>query len=739
MATARYYRFTPCCVGAHPSFFLVPTTELPFLPKVYSYSGPTITDSMGYSLEAGKCYYVEEFLSADLPWVASLFPCPEPDPVTLLPFIETSIEGDCKDMEPTVECPCTIPENNNYVSYSLQSCCGGSPSTIYLVDDTLVEGGTYIYTSAAPYAGLVPTTCYTATRISYTGTGVPPYAQGLFADFTLVEEGCGDGSFSSICEYTCLECICTRFQWTGTLSPGTYEITYIDCNNQIATIFIPTDGSWSAKVCLKRVLSTCPNPSICWTTQSFGDCTLNIDTYECPQCYELIDCAGIKDNIYTLNSQVDIYVDTQQVIQIAGDDTCWTVHRTDNDCECAIEVTVQFVFNTCKTCMYPKGYMLTECTTGAIQYTTTDLSDYTTVIIKTDCGGCWTVTELDIIPPSSQPVNVLAGFETCEICNSTFYLLTDCLGILDPIVTITDLSDYVGEVIELKYCPQTCWTVEITDPQEISGEVIVESSFGIRCSECLVALLTPQCATFTNTNNTVGTVEYVDLEGQSGLRIILQGGETSDKACYLYWSARPEITVTEYGVCVDGLCPAPPSPLIYRTVTPGYNTASCSPAYYEKVECTYSELLYKDVLEERYGIANCCPEEMNDWEIKHELLMLQVLVDPNYTCSTASACGCPSNCDCGYISDKIIYSTCATPAPVPSVTCVNYSVFIKVVVGGTVLHYKDCTGKNVAKVIPPNKVKIEYLICGIVGQTAADIYCEFPVQEFSFTESTTPC
>ena len=119
--------------------------------------------------------------------------------------------------------------------------------------------------------------------------------------------------------------------------------------------------------------------------------------------------------------------------------------------------------------------------------------------------------------------------------------------------------------------------------------------------------------------------------------------------------------------------------------------------------------------------------------------MLQVLVDPNYTCSTASACGCPSNCDCGYISDKIIYSTCSTPAPVPPVTCVNYSVFIKVTVGGTVLHYKDCTGKDTAIVIPPDKSTIEYPICGIVGQTAADIYCEFPVQVFSFTESTNPC
>ena len=745
MAIAHYYRFTPCCVGAHPAFFAVPAGGLPFLPKVYTYSGPTVTDSMGYQLEAGKCYYVEELTSTDLAWVASLLLCPTPDPVTLLPYIETSIEGPCPT-EPTAECPCEIPPNPTYISYSLQPCCGGEPTIIYFVDEYLIEDGVYIYTSSSPYGGLVSPACYTANRYSYTGAGVPPFPQGLISDFALVEEGCGNGTepYTSICDYLCLTCECRRFLWTGTVDTGTYEITYIDCNNEVQTLDIPKDGTtWTDKVCMKTVLSTCPNPGICWTSESFGDCTLDTvtDTYECNKCYELVDCAGIEENIYTLNQQVGQYVVTQQVIQIQGSDTCWTVHDTNNDCNCAVNVSVQFVYSKCDACLNPKGYLLTECTTGATQYTTTDLSEYTNLIIQTDCGGCWTVTELDIIPPTSQPVVVVAGFTDCEICNATFYQLVDCIGVADTIFTITDLSQYVGEIVELKYCPETCWRVSRTTPQEVYGDVIVLNSFGTVCADCLTSILTPQCATFTNTGNTVSIVTYVDIDGNSGLRHTLAGGQSTTKECYLSWQAGKSITVTEYGICVDGTCPPDPSPLIYRGVTPGYNTAGCSPEYYEKVVCNYSELLYKDVLEKRYGISSCCSDEINDWEIKYEMLMLAVLVNPDYSCLPSTNCGCRTQNDCGYICDTILYPTCPDPTPVPPVppACVFYEIAIKVVVGGTVLHYKDCYEVDTAIVIPPNKVEVTYTICGAPGQTANDIYCEFPVLSFSFVETTTSC
>lgn len=734
MAAAKYYIFTPCCQGVHPVYFKETTVPLPTLPYVYSYTGPTTVDSMGHILETGRCFLVTEVSTSDFAFVASLFDAPSDT------FFVA--QADTCPVDPTVECPCETPQNANYISYTLQPCCGGDPTIVYFVDEFLVENGVYVYTSPSPYGGLVSPSCYTANRYSYTGAGVPPFTQAIFTDFALVEEGCGSGAepYTSICDYFCLPCICKRFLWTGTAAPGTYAIQYVDCNNEVQTLDIPTDGTtWTDKVCMKTVLSTCPNPGICWTSESFGDCTLDAvtDTYECNKCYELVDCAGIEENIYTLNQQVGQYVATQQVIQIQGSDTCWTVRDTNNDCSCAVNVSVQLVFSKCETCLNPKGYLLTECTTGATQYTTTDLSDYTTVIIKTDCGGCWTVTELDIIPPTSVPVTVLNGFTDCETCNATFYQLTDCLGAADPIITITDLSQYVDQVVELKYCPNTCWIVTRTTPQEISGDVIVEQSFGASCADCLVALLTPQCVEFTNTNTIPEQLTYTDLEGTRGLRLTLAPGETLPKSCYLSYSVRTTVTVTEYGACINGLCP-PVNPLVYRSVRPGYNTGTCNPEYYENVQCNYADVVYKNVLEQRYGIANCCPEDDIKWEVKHELLMLDILVDPNYTCSVGT-CNCPTKCDCGFISLNVVYNTCPNPTPVPPVdTCFIYNVSI-LALTGTVLHYKNCSGVDTAIVIPPNKVVVMYPICGITGQTTDDIYCEFPVSSFSFIETLSPC
>ena len=660
MANVQYYRFTPCCEGVHPVFFLVPTIELDTVPGVYNYTGPPITDLYDNSLETGKCYLVEQFTSGQgtpsLPFsVVSQFP----DLVDKDDF--DYVSRDCPD-SPTTECPCVIPPNPSYSVYSLQPCCGGEPTTVYLIEDSLVSDTTYIYTSAIPDGNLISSTCYTATEINYTGAGVPPFTQVVISEFLEVVEGCGDGDvpYSSVCELFCLPCICTRFLWTGTVGPGTYSINYIDCNNENQILDIPTDGvTWTDKICLKYVISICPSPILCWTTETFGDCNIINSVYECNNCYELRDCTGIKDSVYTFNQQVGQYVSTQQVIQIVGDETCWRVFDTDDACECAVAVTVQTVFSNCQSCLTPKGFKLTECTTGEIQYTTTDLSDYTTAILQTDCPGCWTVEPIDIVPPSSQPVTVVASFKDCEICNSVFYELVACNEILDSIVTITDLSQYVGQFIKLEYCPNTCWEVTITTPQEINGDVIVDQNF-TTCSDCTDTLTDCKCQSAVNNLQIAKALRYVDCNSTEKSTAILLPGQRSEKVCALFWITGENII--DYGSCINDViakqftCPVPAQPK--RKVTPGYNTAVCSTEYYERVVCNFADWMYKDVLERRYGISNCCPEELMKWEIKHEMLMLDVLVNPDYVCSTGSACNCPSSCDCGYISLTTKNGTC---------------------------------------------------------------------------------
>lgn len=741
MAIAGYYIFDPCCPGGHPAYFKMPPVSLPSLPYVYNYSGPTILDNSGIPLVTGSCYLVTGASSGDLGWVNAMADCPVPDPITFLPF--TGISPLCPTV-PNAICPCTIAQNPVYNVYSLQPCCGGLPTTVYLIDNALVDSATYVYITPVPDGDLVPLTCYTVTEIPYTGVGVPPFVQVIISEFALVEEGC-----NSFCSLICLDCICTRFLWTGTIAPGTFSITYKDCNFIDQILLIQTDGvTWSDKVCLKQI-PICSTPNLCWITESFGDCLVDdTDTsnilYNCSNCYELVDCRGIEDNIYTFNPQVEQYINTQQVIQIVGSDTCWQVNNTDNDCECAIAVTVQNVFVDCPSCINPKGFKLTECTTGEVQYTTTDLSDYTTVIINTNCPGCWLVEPIDIVPPSTQPVTVTASFGDCVLCNSIFYELTDCTDILDPIITVMDLSEYVGQVITIDFCPNTCWEVSVTDPNTISGDVSVNLVFA-DCPDCAIAINTPQCVNFINETDGPLGLPYINLDGEPN-KSFIGAGQATGKICVLAWPVSA-LTVIQYGDCVNGECPKIPQ--TRRKVKPGYDTAACTPAYYEKIECNFSEWMYKDVLTQRYGISSCCDDELMKWEIKHELLMLAVLVNPDYTCAPPANCGCTVSSNCGFISSDIVHATCPTPSPPPpplvsyncveTPTCVEYQCLIQAVggfQGGGTLFYKNCEGIEEQQSWPQGKFSISIVICSIPNATSNDIYAIG--SPFIFTFSQTP-
>ena len=82
----------------------------------------------------------------------------------------------------------------------------------------------------------------------------------------------------------------------------------------------------------------------------------------------------------------------------------------------------------------------------------------------------------------------------------------------------------------------------------------------------------------------------------------------------------------------DTCLPAPTSPKVIKQVsqTPGYNPGVCDADYLESVKCTVGEIHYKEILNKRFGIENCCPLEDEKWFIKNEILSLQLITDPNY-------------------------------------------------------------------------------------------------------------
>ena len=375
----------------------------------------------------------------------------------------------------------------------------------------------------------------------------------------------------------------------------------------------------------------------------------------CPiLCYKLEDCDGILPDIYTTKTSLGIYAIIGAVVIIDGyPNTCWEVTETVV-CDCAIDVTVFQYFLNCPTCKGTTKYKLTNCDDpGTIIYTSTNLSAYVNqVIIRLDCPGCWLVEEVDLIP-SDVVIVVDASYIDCVECARTYYLLEDCSGYLPNAITYTDLSAYVGSVIKLEYCPETCWEVSITLNSTNAGEVVFIDQEYLNCDTCLDTLPCI-CTTVRNDDTSAVSNEYRYLDCDHVLQnFTLLFGETSPKFCIVAWQYNHPTTdyVETFGNCSQvtvqdpWICPAPIYPR--RFIRPGYYVPTCSIEKFEKITCKAAEAMYKKVLEQRYGISNCCPEDDSKWLIKKELIDLAGLVDPNYICeSIQSCCNEAPNCGC---------------------------------------------------------------------------------------------
>ena len=394
--------------------------------------------------------------------------------------------------------------------------------------------------------------------------------------------------------------------------------------------------------------------------------SLDYDVFnDCDQCKQtdvvqiLENCDPPYDIVCLQNTLV-----VGSFVQYNG--KCYEVKEVPS-CNATIPITYSpvSIFKTCFSCQQnlpQTNYALINCDTGDITYTSTDLSDYIDppgqAITIDGSDECFQVRVETVIPPGT-PVTVTDSFASCQLCGSDYYLLTPCdpNSELDPIVTYTDLSDYVGSVITLETCPDICWEVSETELNQGAQEVQFLEDYD-DCTDCNIAVLPAICVTFTNISTFATSFDYIDYLGDKQKETIAGKGSI-EKVCALSWDINPSITVTQFGNCINGECPPVPRPK--RKVTPGYNTPACSTEYYEKVECSFSEWMYKDVLEKRYGISNCCPEDLMKWEIKHEMLMLDILINPDYTCASSNTCGCPQSCDCGYLSLTVSSSTCNSP------------------------------------------------------------------------------
>ena len=424
-------------------------------------------------------------------------------------------------------------------------------------------------------------------------------------------------------------------------------VLYVDSTNQLQEIS-SIDAKPFIKIC-SRTYPLVQNNSSNYLIVDLGPCN-PLGDLGCPkQCYKLVSCTPGGPVIYTNSDSVLPYLyGTNNVVEIAGRSGCWTVENLDplEVCDCPIDVIVTSSYADCAKCIGYISYKLTNCNGTDVIYTLDDLSDYLESTIKTDCG-CYTVEQLDVLPPNVQTIVVDYEFNSCVECLRTYWKLEDCDGIADDIYTYSDLSTYEDKFVKLENC-NTCWEVTFTEApiNAITVNVVLTFDECIECSEDLPCV----CSTVTNNSALPRTYEYLDCDFTL-VTITVQPGETSRRACIIKWNNVPITDYVEYfGDCTNKVCP----PFVIktvRTVVPGYNTPACTPERYDEITCHFADIMYKVVLEKRYGISNCCPDDDEKWLLLKELIDLQALKDPDYDCPTCP-CSCnsgktKSSCNCG--------------------------------------------------------------------------------------------
>ena len=317
--------------------------------------------------------------------------------------------------------------------------------------------------------------------------------------------------------------------------------------------------------------------------------------------------------------------------------------------DCPTNVTVLEVYDDCPECIGPIAYKLTSCDNVVdILYTTNDLSTHVDKVVELDDCGCYYVELITYKPPTDTDVTITSSFDDCEKCKADYFVLTDCEDPSKIIYTDTDLNLYQGKVIEISNCTG-CWQVLPTDTPGTIESVTFVSEY-VDCANCFLADAKCECIKITNVSEgDTENVEYYDCDNVF-VSYKLNPGETTDKVCakYVVTSSAYDngiLYLEKYGDCQEGLCP-PPVFKNNRKVKPGYNTPICSADKYDRITCEFADIMYKKALESRYGISNCCPDELQNWILKKTLIDMQALRDPSFNCTAQSSCSCGNTSIC---------------------------------------------------------------------------------------------
>lgn len=290
-----------------------------------------------------------------------------------------------------------------------------------------------------------------------------------------------------------------------------------------------------------------------------------------------------------------------------------------NGHSCSLIETVPFV--VCEA-----TYRVKDC--AGIQadvITNTDLSLYLTgtyrACINTQLQtpwpeGCYCVTveQIDYETGVNFPaVFNPTSYNCCEDCLRVCYLLTDCQGALDPVVVCNDLAQYVGMIIQIEGCGDTCWQVALSQ---------------------------------TCDNNTIfaGTITAF----------------TTCEACLPPAPPAPILELHPRRIKPGYFSPNCKIPL----------------SHIETVNCTFAKQVYDSMLILRYGITVCCDHDLPLWANRKAILDYEMLIDPSLCKSTLCYCPKPCLISTEItllptcVAPAIVSTQIDLPCPAPAITSV---------------------------------------------------------------------
>jgi hypothetical protein len=502
----QYLTFEPCC-GDDPIYFQIPFGG--FYEGLYEYVGTPVS-----GLE-NICYSVTLNDVGVAPINSGNYPILPAAPIFTdgVTYSVLSFDNlDCDFYIDSEECPtCIAP------CYTLYNCDGEWMNTT-------IDLSAYI-------DPLIPIQIYDID-------GAIP---GTWYVFLNTGDCSGARNDISVDLFAPEPCVCRCFT---VVTDSGVKGRYLDCDGNLQKIIV--NASFCSLVV--PLIESAAGP---YEVVEGGNCIDGI----CPiKCFELTECT--TGEVITSQSQsLEQYFISEEVIELVGHPGCWRVTSDDaEDCSCPVDLTVTIVHADCPTCIGVIAYKLTNCENDRdIKYTYDDLSEYILngvgLTLLTDCG-CYLVELIDFQPTSISPIVIISSFKGCPECLRPYYMLTDCNEAEATVYTYTDLSIYVGQVINIKGC-DTCWQVFDTDTPINPGIVTVTNSFKF-CIDCTPPLPC-LCNRITNYSTTTKEYEYIDCDDESVL-LTLAAGESSGKICLKRWVVDyPDTDNLEvFGDCVLG-------------------------------------------------------------------------------------------------------------------------------------------------------------------------------------------